>query len=393
MNKVTTVNLNGIAYQIEENGYDALRAYLGNAQRRLASNPDRDEIISDIERAIAEKFRPLLGKNKNVILAREVDAVIAEIGPVQDDNEEATAAGAPTGDSSSANAGAANASQSEYSGPPRRLYKIPEGAMIAGVCNGIAVYFNVDVVLVRLIFVGVAALCGLLALGLHVFVLIPFAAYGVLALALPSANTPGERAAARGDPINAQDYIRRAKQGYYDGVRAIKDHAEKHRWKYWWHDHSHDYHWTPPMRAPVGPGRLVVAGITLPILTLVELAVGIASVVAMFLVLARGSVLGFTLPEGVPPWVGALAVFIAGQIVTWPVKGLRYACCWSMTGDASAVRYHGFLDSLLWIAVLVFSVWIGDHYVPQVHQFLIHLPENMSKVADALQSWWNSRHA
>ena len=42
MNKVITINLNGIAYQLEESGYDALRDYLDHAARRLGNNPDKD---------------------------------------------------------------------------------------------------------------------------------------------------------------------------------------------------------------------------------------------------------------------------------------------------------------------------------------------------------------
>jgi len=35
----------------------------------------------------------------------------------------------------------------------KKLYKIKDGGMISGVCNGLAVYFNQDVTLVRAIFV------------------------------------------------------------------------------------------------------------------------------------------------------------------------------------------------------------------------------------------------
>jgi len=63
MNKVITINLDGTAYQLEEGGYDALRSYLESASARLQGNPDRDEILSDIERAMAEKFRALLGSH------------------------------------------------------------------------------------------------------------------------------------------------------------------------------------------------------------------------------------------------------------------------------------------------------------------------------------------
>ena len=59
MNKVITINLNGVAYQLEEGGYDALRAYLDHAARRLEGNPDKDEIMTDIEQAIAELVKTL----------------------------------------------------------------------------------------------------------------------------------------------------------------------------------------------------------------------------------------------------------------------------------------------------------------------------------------------
>jgi len=84
MNKVITLNLNGNAYQLEETGYEALRAYLETAAQRLESNPDKAEIISDIEQAIADKFRAVLGPHKTVVVTREVQAIIAEMDPPAD---------------------------------------------------------------------------------------------------------------------------------------------------------------------------------------------------------------------------------------------------------------------------------------------------------------------
>ena len=57
MNKVITINLNGNAYQLEEDGFEALRTYLESAARRLEGNPDKAEIIADIEQSIGDKFR------------------------------------------------------------------------------------------------------------------------------------------------------------------------------------------------------------------------------------------------------------------------------------------------------------------------------------------------
>ena len=85
MNKVITINLDGLAYQLEEGGYDVLRMYLETAAARLKGNPDRDEILSDIERAIAEKFRARLGAHKTVVAAKEVADALTELGPIEAD--------------------------------------------------------------------------------------------------------------------------------------------------------------------------------------------------------------------------------------------------------------------------------------------------------------------
>ena len=57
MNKVITINLNGRAYQLEEDGFDALRAYLDDASARLENDEGKAEIISDLEQAIDALLR------------------------------------------------------------------------------------------------------------------------------------------------------------------------------------------------------------------------------------------------------------------------------------------------------------------------------------------------
>ena len=70
--------------------------------------------------------------------------------------------------------------------------------MIAGVCTGLAAFFGVDVTIVRIVFLVLVVLTkGFWAL-----------AYGVLMFVIPSANTAEERAAAHGEPFNAQELDR-----------------------------------------------------------------------------------------------------------------------------------------------------------------------------------------
>ncbi len=96
MQKVVTINLNGNAYQTDEAGYTALIAYLEGAERSLKDNPDRAEILADLEQAIADKCRGFLGPHKTVVTAAEVEQIIREMGPV----EGSGAADAPPGDGS-----------------------------------------------------------------------------------------------------------------------------------------------------------------------------------------------------------------------------------------------------------------------------------------------------
>src|SRR3954469_18198578 len=141
MNRVITINLNGVAYQLEESGYEQLRAYLDQASRQLEGNPDRDEILADIEQAIGDKFRALLGSYKTVVVAGEVAEVIKQMGPVQDTSGATPdAAGSTAGAKPTESATAAGSAGPGSPRGPRRLYKITDGAMLSGVCNGLGAY-------------------------------------------------------------------------------------------------------------------------------------------------------------------------------------------------------------------------------------------------------------
>lgn len=185
MNKVVTINLNGRAYQIEEHGYALLNKYLGQAEAQLADNPDREEIIADFEQAIAEKCDELLGQSKTVVSDSEIESIIEQMGPV-DGKETESESDQPT------------------QKPVKRLYLIKDGAIIGGVCTGIATYFNIDVTIVRLIVI-VATFLSSGALIL---------AYLVLLFIVPEAKTPEQKAAAQGTNFDSKTLIETAKKKY-----------------------------------------------------------------------------------------------------------------------------------------------------------------------------------
>jgi phage shock protein PspC (stress-responsive transcriptional regulator) len=195
MQRVISINLNGNAYQLDESGYDRLRDYLADAERQLKENPDRVEIMADLEQAIADKCGKYLGPTKTVVSASEVDQIVVEMGPV--DN----AAGAAD-DHAAASGKPGTGAGEQQAMPPRRLHRIPNGAMIAGVCNGLAAYFRIDVTMVRIAFVAAAILTKGAGIMAYVFMM----------FVVPEAKTAEAHAAAAGEPLNAKDVIERAKK-------------------------------------------------------------------------------------------------------------------------------------------------------------------------------------
>lgn len=220
MNKVVSVNLGGNAYQLEESAYDALREYVAGAERALAGNPDKEEIINDLEQAIGNKCDAFLSAHKTVVLLADIKAVLAEMGPV---------------DSSGEGAGKEGAAGSSRAGEPyKRLYQIREGSVIAGVCTGLAAYFNVDVTLVRVLFV-------LFAIFTHGFGIV---LYILMMILVPHARTAKEYEQAAGvPPVTAQALMDRAKDSY---DHVVKQSADWHTWgkqfkeqgRAWKHQHN-----------------------------------------------------------------------------------------------------------------------------------------------------------
>jgi phage shock protein PspC (stress-responsive transcriptional regulator) len=405
MNLVITINLNGNAYQLEKNGYDALREYLENAARGLEGNPDRDEIIADIEQAIADKFRAVLGSFKTVVIAREVAEIIKEMGPVQDASASAdeAATGAADRPASARPAGAgtstAGAGRPAADGEPapatKRLYKINEGAMIAGVCNGLAAYLHVDVTVIRILFAVLTVFTWGVGLLLYV----------VMVLLVPVAHTPAEKAAAGGgSPSTAEEFIRRARQGYYEGMKTLNDRKARREWKRrfkqemrgWRRNFGQEMraqtfqwgqnwrqHWAQP--AVPMPGSWVV----IPLLALVSLVITLAGFYAVASLVATGSVLGVSLPATIPLWGGVVILLVALNLVLWPLKAMRHSFYFH---GAYGPAYHGplthLVHSFVWVALLVLAVWVADHHIPQIHAALDQLRPPFHQALDSFRQWW-----
>lgn len=401
MNKVVTIHLNGTAYQLEEAGYEALRAYLDGAARQLANNPDKDEIIADIEQAIGEKCRGLLGGYRTVILTKDIERIIAEMGPVDDGSAAADRADANT--SSSHTAAGSPPPASSGAGGVKRIYRIHEGAMISGVCNGFAAYFGIDPTILR----AALLILALLSLFISFFAFLAVVlAYFALVILLPSARTDAEKAAAQGIPATAQEFIRRARAGYYEATKTFGDKEAHRAWKRkfrqemrgWRRNfqqemNAHAQQWQANWGSQWAqhPGAQSGLWFTIGFLSLLGGALTLVWLFALVSLVMKHSVFGLALPATMPLWVGIVIVCVIYAVMMSPIRGARHAFTrhgWG--GPACGGGFFGVFEPLLGFAFLALGIWVVDRYVPGAHEVLVKIPPALHQAFDAFKAWWNT---
>ncbi len=192
MKKTTSIHIKGINFIIEEEAYETLKNYMNRLSQKLANTEGKEEIIEDIELRVAELFTAELQGNKAVIEQKDVDKTIALLGePEQYIEEDESSTDSKSSDSQSGQAHGEN--RGEYEGKEKKLYRDMENASIAGVCSGLSAYFNIDLIIVRIIFI-------LLLFGGG----FGFPLYVILWVVLPTANSHIDRLRMRGIPITVE---------------------------------------------------------------------------------------------------------------------------------------------------------------------------------------------
>ena len=154
MNKVININFQVRILPIEELAYETLKQYIESLRVYFANEEGRDEIINDIECRIAELCEDRLKKGTVCIAVDDINLIIASIGRPADfeaqDGFEASAS--QSGQSTTQNSSNQSYSNYDASGnPPRRLFRDEQNKVLGGVCSGIANYFGLEPLLVRIL--------------------------------------------------------------------------------------------------------------------------------------------------------------------------------------------------------------------------------------------------
>ncbi|MFV0592304.1 MAG: PspC domain-containing protein [Draconibacterium sp.] len=197
MKKTFTINISGTIFHIEEDAYEVLQKYLINLKSHFGTDDEGKEILADIEARIAEIFSSKSENEKNVITLEWVNEVIQTMGTPEDFAEE-------EGEDESI------ASEAKRK---RRLYRDPEHRVLGGVCGGLSAYFNMDPVILRIIF----AILFFATTGAALL------AYIVLWIAVPKASSTTQRLEMRGQEATVKNIEKSIKEE----VREVKESYKK----------------------------------------------------------------------------------------------------------------------------------------------------------------------
>ena len=154
MKKVININFQGAVVPIEETSYELLKQYTESLRQYFANEEGRDEIINDIESRISELFQELLKKGSTCITDDDVNAIIKNMGRPQD-LEDAEGGEQQGTKEKTTNQKEESSFQDSWNwkGPGKRLYRDENHKVLGGVCSGIAAYFGIDPVIVRVLFI------------------------------------------------------------------------------------------------------------------------------------------------------------------------------------------------------------------------------------------------
>ncbi len=207
MNKTININLGGFFFHIDEIAFQKLRRYLDSISRSLSDDPQgKNEIISDIEARISELLSEKITDARQVVNEGDIDDIIKIMGEPEDyaDAEEGYA---------NENRSYQRNTKSSYTG--KKLFRDGDDKFLGGVASGIAHYFNVDTVWIRL-----------------AFILLAFSGFGILTyiilwIVIPQADTTAEKLQMEGEAVNIDNIEKKIREEFSHFSESVKNSASE----------------------------------------------------------------------------------------------------------------------------------------------------------------------
>ena len=186
MKKTVNIGIGGKSFIIDEDAHERLKSYLDTFRSRL-KDEQGPEVMNDIEARIAELLNENLGSSQQSVSLALVNRITATLG-MPDGKPEFKSI-----DDNNVN----GKEETNMSNPVKKLYLDVESRKLGGVCSGLAAYFDIDVTLIRIVFLALLIGGGF-----------GFWLYLIFWIVAPKAVTPAQKCELRGLEPNAENMAR-----------------------------------------------------------------------------------------------------------------------------------------------------------------------------------------
>ena len=194
MKEITRIHLAKTPFSAEIDAKKSLEKYLNSIQKNMHAEP---EAMREIEARMVELLAERGVSKDGVISHDDVLAVQKQMGEPRDFSDDASEAIDDIED------------KDIDDKPAKQLMRDPDNAIIGGVCAGVAAYFNINPLWVRLI----AIISPFMTFGTAVLV------YVVMWLSMPPARTASDKLRMRGEPVT----LASLKKAAVDEASAMTD--------------------------------------------------------------------------------------------------------------------------------------------------------------------------
>lgn len=189
MTEVQKVSIGGYAFTLEVEAYEIVKRYLDELNAYYSRLEGGSEVMEGFEERMAELLYEKCADDgvASVAEVREIIEILGKPSAIESDDDPEPKK--PEGEQAS----------SDKPKEKKRLFRDPTNKMLGGVCSGLAAYFKCDVVIIRIIFIGLCLLTGVVSCkaghsGSFYSVNLPIPIlYIILWIAMPEARTVQQR--------------------------------------------------------------------------------------------------------------------------------------------------------------------------------------------------------
>ena len=200
MNKTININLGGVFFHIDEDAYKKLQKYLEAIRKSLSDDPQgKDEIITDIETRIGEILSESVKDVRQVVNEQDIEDIIIIMGKPEE------YAGDEEFFEDETNTYKTKKRKS------KKLFRDSDDKFLGGVSSGLAHYFNIEPIWVRLLWLL------LMYKGTGVVL------YIILWILLPETKSTSDKLEMEGEDVNISNIEKKIRSSFNDASQTLKD--------------------------------------------------------------------------------------------------------------------------------------------------------------------------